>query len=93
MQECSDQSGLCELERCLHEILCALCRLHLGMRMRTGDGASFAGNVEAPFPINGTVIYYRGHRVLDALIGNMLATKSLRQATDLIVTVRDKCLL
>ena len=33
------------------------------------DGASFSGNRDTPINVNGTNLYFRGHRILDELFG------------------------
>ena len=48
------------------------------------DGASFSGDVEAPVKVGSDTIYFRGHRILDAIIDEM-STKGLSVATDFIV--------
>ncbi len=35
------------------------------------DGASFSGDATDPVVVNGTKIYFRGHRILQAMIANM----------------------
>jgi len=49
------------------------------------DGAFFAGDAELPAVVNGTKIYFRGHRILVATFKELLATKGLDKATDVLI--------
>jgi len=49
------------------------------------DGASFSGNKEEPVEVDGKTIYYRGHRILTAVIEDLLANRGLNTATDVLV--------
>ena len=56
--------------------------------MRYCDGASFAGNVDAPVPNpskHAPPLYYRGRRILDAVVDDLLAVQGLDAATDFLV--------
>ena len=47
------------------------------------DGASFAGNRSNPIKFNGKLLYFRGKRILNALIDD-LKTKGMNQAENII---------
>jgi STAM-binding protein len=49
------------------------------------DGASFSGNKDNPIVVNGTSIYFRGRRILDTVI-NDLIKRNLNKATHVILT-------
>eukprot|EP00045_Choanoeca_perplexa_P001990 m.22552 g.22552 ORF g.22552 m.22552 type:complete len:416 (-) comp11266_c0_seq1:74-1321(-) len=49
------------------------------------DGASFSGNRQDPVNVNGTNIYFRGHRILDAVIDSLFK-RGLKEATEVILT-------
>lgn len=50
-----------------------------------GDGASFAGYVAQPVNVNGTALYFRGAKVLEAYLETLLAA-GIANATEVIVT-------
>ena len=50
------------------------------------DGAFFAGHRDMPAEINSTKLYFRGHRILVASLKDLLKTKGLNKATDVIIT-------
>lgn len=52
--------------------------------VRYCDGASFGGNVDAPVHVDGHTIYFRGRRVLDATLDDLLQ-RGLAKATDFLV--------
>ena len=49
------------------------------------DGASFAGDVELPVQVGSQTIYFRGRRVLDAVLDDLLDNQGLSRATDFLV--------
>jgi hypothetical protein len=49
------------------------------------DGGSQVGNLETPVSVNGKTIYYRGHRILDAMQGN-LSKGVMSEATEVVVS-------
>jgi len=49
------------------------------------DGASFSGDVAEPAVVMNTTIYYRGHRILVAGLLDLLKTKGLDKATDVLL--------
>lgn len=49
------------------------------------DGASFAGNVEAPYMFNKTNLYFRGRTILHNYLVDLMG-KGLNSATDVILT-------
>ena len=53
-----------------------------------GDGASFSGFREDPWPVPGSedVLYFRGIRNLDATVEFALESLGLKDATELVVT-------
>lgn len=50
------------------------------------DGGSFAGDVQQPVVIGGTPIYFRGKRIITAIIENLIADYQLNQATDVLLS-------
>ena len=52
------------------------------------DGASYAGDVEEPRTANGTAspVYYRGKRIVDAVIQTLVADFGLGSATEVLLT-------
>eukprot|EP00041_Stephanoeca_diplocostata_P014326 m.259386 g.259386 ORF g.259386 m.259386 type:complete len:333 (+) comp19662_c0_seq12:37-1035(+) len=54
------------------------------------DGASFSGNADAPVPspktIHGGQMYFRGRRVLDALLQDLLDNHGLDKATEVLLS-------
>ena len=54
--------------------------------MKYCDGGSFTGNADAPvtFPGSTQKIYYRGRRILDALFEELLDSRGLSTATELL---------
>jgi hypothetical protein len=53
--------------------------------VRYCDGASFAGNVENPLKVGSDTIYFRGRRVLDAVLDDLLVNQGLNSGKDFIV--------
>lgn len=49
------------------------------------DGASFAGDVAAPVNVNGTTIYFRGHRILHAIWNTLVTSYGLGSATEAVL--------
>ena len=49
------------------------------------DGASFAGHADAPVPVAGREIYFRGRDVLDASIAALLRDEGMSDATAVMV--------
>jgi len=49
------------------------------------DGASFSGNKDQPIVVNGTTLYFRGRRILDEIVNNLLK-HGLNKATNVILT-------
>ncbi len=49
------------------------------------DGASFSGFVAAPVLVNNTPLFFRGHAIVNAVIGQLLGTEGLKAADELIV--------
>jgi len=49
------------------------------------DGASFSGDVDKPVKVGDNVVYYRGHRILQATMKDLLENKGLDQATDVLL--------
>jgi len=49
------------------------------------DGAFFAGDREMPIEVNSTKVYFRGHRILIAGLKDLLKTKGLDKATDVLL--------
>jgi len=49
------------------------------------DSASWSGNRDEPVIVNGTKIYYRGHRILVSAFKDLLKTKGLDKATDVLL--------
>ena len=55
--------------------------------MKYCDGGSFTGDVDAPVVVttqNNATIYYRGRRILDALFDELLTSRGLDKATELL---------
>ena len=54
--------------------------------MKYCDGSSFTGDVDAPVAVMGgqKKIYYRGRRILDALFEDLLGSRGLDTATELL---------
>jgi hypothetical protein len=52
--------------------------------MRYCDGASFSGNNETSASYKGTTLYWRGMRIREAMVADLLK-KGLSKATDLMV--------
>ena len=54
--------------------------------MKYCDGGSFTGNADAPvtFPDSTQKIYYRGRRIMDALFDELLGSRGLDTATELL---------
>ena len=53
------------------------------------DGGSFSGNQSTPDSVNGTgstKIYYRGRRILDAVLDSLLTTQGMASATDVVLS-------
>lgn len=50
------------------------------------DGASFSGDAAAPAVVNGTALYYRGHRNLLAVVADLRARHGLGKATQVLLT-------
>eukprot|EP00850_Spirogloea_muscicola_P012090 SM000077S21564 [mRNA] locus=s77:225245:233805:- [translate_table: standard] len=50
------------------------------------DGASFSGDVDQPVFENGTALYFRGHRILHAIIDDLLLNRGLAAADQVFVT-------
>jgi len=50
------------------------------------DGASFAGDVEEPGPYGGKSLYFRGFRILKAILNDLLMNHNLKAATDVLLT-------
>ena len=48
------------------------------------DGGSWAGNVSAPVRVANSTIYYRGRRILDALLENLLHVQGMNAANELL---------
>ncbi|EGD72141.1 hypothetical protein PTSG_00161 [Salpingoeca rosetta] len=49
------------------------------------DGNSFSGNRDEPIVVNGDKVYFRGHRIVDAVLKSLMA-KGLSSATDVLLT-------
>ena len=53
------------------------------------DGSSFSSNMNKPIKtindINENYLYYRGHRILNAVINNVLINKNMSNATDIVI--------
>jgi O-palmitoleoyl-L-serine hydrolase len=49
------------------------------------DGSSQTGDVDAPVPVGNSTIYYRGHRILRAVLAYLTAT-TLAGASDIVVS-------
>lgn len=50
------------------------------------DGASFSGDVADPVVVNGTPLYMRGHRIMDAVLADLLSMPNgLTAASELLV--------
>ena len=55
----------------VHTNLCSLCQLrHAGIGLQ---GASFSGNASMPVDANGTLLHFRGARILQAIVANITA--------------------
>ena len=50
------------------------------------DGASFSGNLDNPITIKDKKIYFRGHRILDAVLNSLREKEHLDQAEAIILT-------
>ena len=50
------------------------------------DGASFTGDREDPIEVQGKKIYFRGFRILKALVKNLLDVQGMSKATDVLLT-------
>lgn len=50
------------------------------------DGASFSGNANDPMVVEGNKLWYRGHRVKDALIADLMHNYGLGNATNVVVS-------
>lgn len=50
------------------------------------DGGSFTGDRTAPVDVNGTTLYFRGKRVLDALLDYLMLNHGLSQATEVLLS-------
>ena len=50
------------------------------------DGASFSGNRDEPVVVNGRKIYFRGHRILTALVDALIENEGLKEAEAIILT-------
>lgn len=50
------------------------------------DGASFSGDVSAPVSVNGTKLYFRGHRILTQVIAYLQAHFGMSQATEVLLS-------
>jgi len=50
------------------------------------DGACFGGDVEEPLVVQGYTIYFRGHRILKGVINELLKTRGMDSATEVLVT-------
>ena len=50
------------------------------------DSGSFSGDKEEPIVVHSKNIYFRGHRILLAVIKDLLKTKGLDKATDVLVS-------
>jgi len=50
------------------------------------DGASFSGNRDDPIVVNGTTLYFRGFRVLQAVIRDLLERQGMWAATEVLLT-------
>jgi len=49
------------------------------------DGASFTGTADDPDEVGGTKIYYRGYRILEAAIEDLMKKHGLNKATQVLV--------
>jgi len=49
------------------------------------DGASFSGDKTDPVTVDGTTLYYRGHRILIEIINDLIKNKGLDSATDVLL--------
>ena len=50
------------------------------------DGAFFSGDRDEPVIVDSTPVYYRGHRILVAAFKDLLKTKGLDKATDVLIS-------
>jgi len=50
------------------------------------DGASFAGELSDPIIVQGKPVYFRGLRILKAIISDLLNNKGMNKATDVFLT-------
>eukprot|EP00041_Stephanoeca_diplocostata_P016470 m.324388 g.324388 ORF g.324388 m.324388 type:complete len:427 (-) comp20373_c0_seq9:1268-2548(-) len=50
------------------------------------DGASYTGNRDSPVMIQGKPVFYRGRRVLDAVLAHLLEHENVTRATDVVVS-------
>ena len=50
------------------------------------DGASFTGDVDMPEVVNGTKLYYRGYRNFLAIMNDLLRTRGMNKATEVLLT-------
>lgn len=54
--------------------------------MKYCDGASFSGNNDTTQPVNGLTLHFRGFRILNAIMEDLVANHGLSQATDVVVS-------
>lgn len=50
------------------------------------DGASFTGDKTEPYNVNGTLLYFRGKRVLDAMLQTLLEDHGLNAAEEVLLS-------
>ncbi|KAJ9466999.1 Pectin acetylesterase 8 [Diplonema papillatum] len=56
------------------------------VKMKYCDGNSFAGNADEPMVYNGTKLYFRGKRILDATLSHLARLQNLSNAENVLLT-------
>lgn len=49
------------------------------------DGSSFTGDVSTPLEVEGTLIYFRGRRIMMEILNSLERRKSFQEATDILL--------
>jgi len=69
--DCSVNPDFCNANR-VHMLYC--------------DGNSFSGNRDSPVVVNGKPLYFRGKKIMDAVLQTLIRDHGLKSATDVLLT-------
>jgi hypothetical protein len=78
----SDIGGLMSSDCTVNPDFCNVNRVHI----LYCDGNSFSGNRDAPVVVNGQPIYFRGKRIIDAVVKTLVRDHGLGKAENVLLT-------